>query len=101
MKTLFLQLDDQLSAGREAERLLEAISLDAASAEQQLDMQSRPSKRPKLGCSSHPSQDTADRVRQLLHVLVAAKKELEKERDHLMEKILCPQVLLHVLVSAS
>ena len=88
-----LQLEDQLSAGKEAERLLEAIGLDAASAEQELDLKGRPSKRLKAGDSSHKCEDTANRVRQLLHFLVAAKKDLEEERDQLMEKILCPKVL--------
>lgn len=87
------QLEDQLSAGKEAERLLEAIGVDAATAEHELDFRGRPSKRMKTLDGSGNSRDTADRVRQLLHFLVAAKKDLEGERDKLMEKILSPKVI--------
>ena len=88
-----MQLEDQLQAGKEAERLLQAIGLDAAFAEKQLGSQARPSKRLRTARTSQGEQDTVHRVRKLLNFLVAAKKELEEERHQLLEKILAPQVI--------
>ena len=74
--------------------MIEAIGLVATFAEQELDLKGRPSKRLKTaGQGRAMVKDTADRVRQLLHFLVAAKRDLEEERDQLMEKILHSKVL--------
>lgn len=88
-------MEEQLAAGREAERLLEAIGLEAESIEQQLDFQSRPSKRLKTLQSVSEGRHTADRVQKLLQFLVGTKFRLEQERDSLMQ----PQPTLQVSVS--
>lgn len=80
--------------------MLEAIALEAACAEQQVDFQSRPSKRLKTVNSFGSTHDTVERVRQLLQFLVAAKRDLEEERDHLVAKSSYPKVLPLMTLSA-
>ena len=89
-----MKVEEQLSAGREAERLLSAIGKDAMNIEQQLQ---RPSKRLKVAQGGTAGLDTHQRVQSLLQFLVDTKKRLEHERDVLMQNQAPPLVssLLH------
>lgn len=83
------QLDNQLAEGREAEKLLQAIALDVAGTEQQLNMNARPSKRLKTveGVSRSAPQGLVSRVRRLLHILLKAESTPDKVMSYLEVQI--------------